>query len=228
MKQIILIILFFSFLSAPAALAHQPRIIGQATRIIVVEPEVSKAYYGELKGEPAIYEIMVADPFHLYVNILVPDIAGVKKDISAEIKKDGEELAALDGAQFDWQEFYEPFGGDNYFSGPEFNQEVGAGEYIITVFSPANRGKYALAIGQLEEFPPKEILKTILVLPTLKKDFFAKSALTAYFNLSGLFLLAIIALVVAVIFIFFWIKRRKRKKSWLKREKGKEQYKNFK
>ena len=67
-----LILLFLLIVSTPV-LAHQPRITERAITS-VVDPEVSKAYYAELSGEPHIYTINATGSFNLYVNILVPDI----------------------------------------------------------------------------------------------------------------------------------------------------------
>jgi hypothetical protein len=58
--------------------AHQPRIT-QSRLTEVQNPEISKAYYGQLTGEPDIYVIKSAEALNLYVNVLVPDIAGQKK-----------------------------------------------------------------------------------------------------------------------------------------------------
>jgi len=71
-------------LLALPAYSHQPRLV-ESSRITVVDPEISKAYYGKLAGEPHIYRIESPQPFALYVNILVPDIPGQDKDVSAAI-----------------------------------------------------------------------------------------------------------------------------------------------
>jgi hypothetical protein len=52
---------------------------------------------------------------------------------------------------------------------------VGPGVYRIQVSNVENRGKYVLAVGELEKFPPKVILRTLITLPKLKRDFFGKS-----------------------------------------------------
>jgi hypothetical protein len=71
------------------ASAHQP-IIMTGEDVAVTEPEISKAYYATLSGEPHIYRISETRPFELYVNVLVPDIGGQKKDVSAAIIKNGD------------------------------------------------------------------------------------------------------------------------------------------
>jgi hypothetical protein len=53
----------------------------------------------------------------LYVNILVPDINGQKKDVSATVYKNGDyanPIATLGGANAPWEYMFEPFGYDAY------------------------------------------------------------------------------------------------------------------
>lgn len=167
------------FLLPSLATAHQPRIT-QSRLTQVPNPEISKAYYGELKGEPDDYVIEASKPFNLYVNVLVPDIAGQKKDVSATIIKDGNNnkpLAVLDGMHFEWKKFYEPFGADTYWMGPEYKARAEAGIYEIRVSSPNNNSKYSLAIGETEAFDGKEGVNALRVIPKLKKNFFNESPL---------------------------------------------------
>jgi len=152
----------------------------------------------------------------------LPDI---NKDINVLIYKESGSgnlpISLLDGANFNWTDFYEPFGGDNYYMGPEFEKDVESGKYLILVIAscrpglvdPAssqclNRGKYSLAIGRQEKFPPKEILNTIFLLPQLKKDFFNKSPFTAYFNYIGIFLIAVIIIITILLFIIIRLAKK--------------------
>ncbi len=174
-----LLALFVSlFTLAPSlASAHQPRIT-ESRLTQVPNPEISKAYYGELTGEPDVYVIKTSEPFDFYVNVLVPDIAGQKKDVSAVVIKDGnveKPLAVLDGIPFEWKKFYEPFGADSYWQGPEYKARADAGIYEIRVTSPNDDSKYSLAIGEIEKFDGKEGLGALTIIPELKKDFFDKS-----------------------------------------------------
>jgi hypothetical protein len=210
-------VLLFSFLSILfipiLVLAHQPR-LAESNFIEVQNPEISQAFYGELRGEPVYYKIESSEPFNLYVGILVPDVPNIDKDVSAEIyiEKDGQKelLALLDGLNHDWPAYYEEFAGDDYFWGPEFEaqnadgftpkgRKVEAGVYLVKVFSPDNQGKYVFVVGEKEEFPAGEIINTIKVLPKLKSDFFGKSAWSAFFNRIGLFLIIPLAIIVAVL-----------------------------
>jgi hypothetical protein len=195
-----------AFILTGTAYAHQPRLVDARPSIEVRNPKISQAFYARLAGNPQSYYIRSDVPLRLYVNLLVPDIAGIDTDYEAVISREtgsGEEvLARLDGKAYEWRPFFEPFGGDHYLLGPEHDGQVPAGTYIVTVSSPDNAGKYALAIGKIEKFPPKEMARTIVALPQLKK-YFGKSPWTAYFNLSGAFLLVAVGAVVGLAALFF-------------------------
>jgi hypothetical protein len=205
-KRPVIAIPALAFLLAGTAYAHQPRLVDDRPSIEVKNPEISQAFYARLAGNPQSYYIRSDVPLRLYVNLLVPDIAGIDTDYEAVVSREtgsGEEvLARLDGKAYEWRPFFEPFGGDHYLLGPEYDGQMPAGTYIVTVSSPDNAGKYALAIGKIEKFPPKEMARTIVALPQLKK-YFGKSPWTAYFNLSGLFLLAAVGAVVGLAALFF-------------------------
>jgi hypothetical protein len=200
----------FCLLFSAVAYAHQPRIVSQQLTI-VENPEVSQAFYGELKGVPASFRISSDQPFQLYVQLLVPDIPGVSKDISAEVSSEKVSYK-LDGTGYNWTSFYEEFAGDYYYGGPELNVSAEAGDYDIVVYSKDNEGKYVFVVGQKEEFPLKETINTIFVLPKIKQDFFGKPAYTAFFNMIGLFIFgSVILAAVAIIAAIFLIRRYRRK-----------------
>jgi len=198
-------LLFFLFLSG-AAFAHQPRFVGYTDTIEVSKPEISQAFYAELCGRPQTYVIRSEVSLRLYVNILVPDIRGIETDYEAVISRSteaGDEiLARLDGLSYDWRPFFEPFGGDRYKLGPEYDEDAPAGTYTVVVSSPDNHGKYALAVGKVEKFPPGEMIRTIGALPKLK-SYFGKSPLTAFFNLSGAFLVLVAGAAVGLGVLIF-------------------------
>lgn len=175
------LIVYSIFLLIPIiTLAHQPRLT-QNRETFVLDPEISKAYYGGLIGEPDNYIIDSEKPFTLYVNVLVPAIPGQRKDISAVIIKNGNTdnpLAKLAGDSFTWTTFYEPFGASTYWMGPEYQANVEAGRYEIQVFSPENNSKYSLAIGKIEAFDGKEGLHALTIIPELKKHFFNESPIS--------------------------------------------------
>lgn len=241
-KGVFLAVSVCLLLVAGTAWCHQPRIVQGEDITLVENPEVSQAFYGELKGEPASYQIASEDPFKLYVGILVPDLESIGKDVSVEITREQaypEEAAkqeleeeemhvVLDGMEYEWTRWYEPFGGDWYWEGPELRSNppeeelpegvvVEGGVYTLKVFSSDNEGKYVLAVGEREEFPRGEMVQTLFVLPKLKAEFFERSPWSAYYNLVGLFLLIGIGILVGIIVAIVLIIKRALRRSRLKR-----------
>lgn len=199
---ITLTILLAVFLLPTTTSAHQPRIV-KANPTIVMLPEVSKAYYGTLDGEPAVFTIESEKPFALYIGVLVPDIAGQKKDVSAVILKNGKQLAVLDSTNFQWKTFSEEFGHDTYWQGPEYKAQADAGTYEIRVTSSNNDSKYSLAVGEIEAFDFKEGMNALTLIPKLKKDFFNKSPIDFILSPFGWGLI-VIMFVLAFIFGFIY------------------------
>jgi hypothetical protein len=166
---------------APLASPHNPVIVksrsSEEQPVLIERPEVSYAYYGLMTGSPHFYLIKAARPFNLYVNILAPDLEPnlppvLRHDLSFEIIRDGARLAAASGRDSDWRRFYEPFGRDHYYLGPEFEQTAQPGTYIIKVFNSANRGKYALAVGRKERFTPWGLIGAFFKARSLDRWFF--------------------------------------------------------
>lgn len=222
-------LIIFSCIFIPAAQAHQPRIVGPSAEITNIHnPEISQAFYGQLKGEPALFQVQSDQWFNLYVGILVPDVADVDKDVSVLVSRKTEqgeqEMFLLDGQNYNWQLFYEEFGGDHYFQGPELRAfdspddlphgtRVSEGTYIIKVYSSDNQGKYVLVVGEKEEFPPAEIINTIITLPQLKMNFFDKSPFAVYNSLIGVYLFIPLTAVVFLIALVVWLVIKKRFKN---------------
>ena len=178
----------FTLLFPALVLAHQPRLT-EEVQTVVTDPEISKAYYGELEGSPHEYAISSDKDFTLYVNILTPDIQGQQKDISAVIIKDNDSenpLTTLNGTDFKWTQFFEPFGHDSYWKGPEFKIPAEPGDYKILVSSTNNNSKYSLAIGEIESFDLKETVNAITLIPKIKSDFFEESPAGFIFSPFGL------------------------------------------
>jgi len=198
-KSIIVLLAFIPLLAS----AHQPRIVKESPTV-VTSPVISKAYYGTLGGAPAVYTITSDKAFALYVGVLVPDISGQKKDVSATISKDGEQLALLDSTNFEWKKFFEPFGHDTYFQGPEYRAQADAGTYEIRVTSAQNDSKYSLAVGEIEAFDFKEGMNALTLIPQLKKDFFNKSPVDFIFSPFGW---GLILIMFALAFIFGFVYR---------------------
>ncbi len=207
-----LILLFILFLSICAVSAHQPRLeLGvnstMTNPIVVQNPEISQAFYGNLKGQPDYYKITSDKTFDLYVNILVPQSPGISSDfVFANITdSSGKTIAMLGGNQSDWTPMFEEFGGDYYLQGPSFDQNVSAGTYYVKIFNANNTGKYSLAIGSIEAFPPDESLKSLISIPLLKEQIFGKPVTTLFFEFLGI----ILALgTIMVLFVMTFMARK--------------------
>ena len=147
--------------------AHQPKLINYSPTIdnphVVIFPEISKAYYSKLTGQPHYYVINSEDDFLFYTSILSPKINEEPSRFSLEVL-DGDQniVYKVDGLDFEWTAWYEPYARDWYWKGPEIGVESGkefqtsftidAGTYYIKVFNESNTGHYSLAVGEAEFF----------------------------------------------------------------------------
>jgi len=211
------IFLIAVFISMQFICAHQPRLIYDKTSPVyeqVYNPEISQAFYGELKGNPDYYFINSTKGFDLYINILAPDIAGARTDFSVKIFSVMENFT-LNNSQ-EWKSFYEEFGGDRYLMGPEFERNVTSGIYLIEVSNLNNSGEYSLAIGKIESFPLNEALKSIYSIIRLKHDFFKKNYFAFFEGIIGkgvgLLFLVLITIILGVLLVLKKIRNRKKKK----------------
>jgi len=213
--------IFFIFTSffATSVSAHQPIIVTK-TQAPIMDPEVSRAFYDSLQNKSETYTITSTQPFTLYVNLLVPQ-SNPKGKFSATIYEGADKkniLKTLDGETIVWQGFFEPFGNDYYLKGPEYRKNVPAGTYQIEVFSQTNRGKYVLAIGEKEIFTPKDILRSMDVIPKLKANFFYSSPFTFLLTIfGGGYVLMLFVLSFIFGFIYRWILKQFRSKILRKR-----------
>ncbi|MGB9937502.1 MAG: hypothetical protein ACPK7O_07255 [Methanobacterium sp.] len=213
LKYIILLLVLFLLICTVAA--HQPRVdVGTNTSvtnpIIVENPEISQAFYGNLKGTPDYYQITSDKPFELYLNILVPASRGLGGTLPSVQATDssGKVVMTLNGTTSTWTPYFEEFGGDYYLKGPEATKNVPAGTYNIKIFNAENQGKYSLAIGKIEAFPADESFKAIINLPILKEQFFGKPVTVLFLEFLGI----ILALgTTMVLFIMFILSRKSRK-----------------
>ena len=181
----------------PMASAHQPKLVmgwnihSEQNALLVPEPEISKAYYGELTGKPDYYKIVLDKQTPVYLGILSPYAPEARTDFTVELYdyKDNYSMTKvilLEGGQ--WKPMYEPFGGDWYLQGPEAKENLTNVTYYIKVSSPSNQGKYSLAIGDVESFPPAEAVNAYITLPMLKQFFFGKHVLYNFIHFLGIIL----------------------------------------
>ncbi len=184
MKRLILILLII--LSSFLVVAHQPKVADGGTiddPIIIEDPIISKAYYGELNGEEEYYLIDSNEEVPIYLNVLIPGDV-LTHTVSAELINEGVMIESLDGENSEWKVFYERYGGDYYMMGPELGKNhksskvYPAGKYYVRVFNENNEGKYVLAVGEIESFPVKEIVSSFFIVPWLKSNYFGDLHLT--------------------------------------------------
>ncbi|MFA6190168.1 MAG: Type 1 glutamine amidotransferase-like domain-containing protein [Candidatus Staskawiczbacteria bacterium] len=202
-----LVIFLFSlscFFVPSFVLAHQPAIIyTQAGDIQIKNPELSQAFYDELRGVSRDYFIDSDKDFVLYINLLVPAHSNIDGRYSVDVfSAQGEKIYSLDGSKFDWQQFYEEFSRDYYFKGPELEENVLAGKYKITVYSSDNLGKYVLTVGKTESFDVQSILNIYWQLPLLKVVFFKTSVLQFFltpFGIAGVGVVGALLIIIALI-----------------------------
>lgn len=197
----------------PFVFAHQPVLVMDQTgyingSFVINNPEISRAFYGELNGKPDFYIIDSNTNFNLYLQILSPYPDG-KQDFSVAVYRNKTLYALIDGdSHFTWSKFYESFTGDNYWQGPESERQVSAGRYLIIVYNPENIGKYSLVVGNVESFPFNEQMKALVCVFRLKHDFFDKSYLAIFQGVMGKILLLLIAiLIVLILLIIFFIRK---------------------
>ena len=183
-----LIRLFLSFtvmLASWSVEAHQPVLNSESRHnanspYIVEEPEISKAIFSELKGEPHYYRIDSNSRFEFYAGITVPKIDNcpISKKFSFEVlDADFGLIERKNGENFNWWPWYEKHGEKWYWIGPEIgekfksNREYNKGTYYIRVYNQTNTGQYVLAVGDIESFPISVIIKMLFTLPSINSAF---------------------------------------------------------
>lgn len=185
MKRFLLVFVLSSMVSffiAADVFAHQPRYVRDDQLVIIKNPAVSQAFYGQLRDRPAYYLIDLKEARDLYFQILAPALPGVAKDKTVTVEyapalgQPAAGFAKIDPDSAVWKNFYEEYGGDNYLEGPSVKKPGEPGYYFIKVTSPDNAGKYVLVVGEKEEFPALEMAKALITMPRLKINFFHKSA----------------------------------------------------
>ena len=164
-------ILLLVFVIPSTALAHVP-ILNTQPKVIekpypIDDAEHSKAIYAILDGDADYYRIQEAKPFKFYVGITAAKLNGcnLRETFSyAVLDSNMNIIDRRDGRAFTWWPWYEKFGKQWYWVGPEIGKDFTstitypAGTYFIKVFNTNNRGKYVLAIGDVERFGLAEIL----------------------------------------------------------------------
>jgi len=171
------------------AAAHQPilAISDPHTKdnpFLVEKPEISKAIYTRLSGQPHYYQIDSSQPFDFYSGITKPklDDCEVGKTFSLELLDDTFTILAIaDGSKYNWRPWFEEFGRKWYWVGPEIGDafrstmRLEAGTYYIRVYNSANQGNYVLATGDVESFPIGVITRMMRDLPKINRIFWSQA-----------------------------------------------------
>ena len=163
----IILIIFIYIFNFSNLLAHQPKLIYDSPSIknpkIVNDPEISKAFYGKLSGDPHYYVIDSDQDFMFYAGILTPKINNKYNWISIMVfDSNNKKIFEADGKSFHWESWYEPYARDYYWKGPEIGLptdsefktsfKIDSGKYFIKIYNDNNIGHYSLAIGEKEFF----------------------------------------------------------------------------
>ncbi|MFL2739577.1 MAG: hypothetical protein ACJ0DG_04610 [bacterium] len=164
--------------------AHQPVLNTENRTVkspyIIEEPEISKAIFSELMGEPHYYRIDSDSRFKFYVGITAPKIDNcpISKKFSFEVlDKNFELIERKDGENFNWWPWYEKHGEKWYWIGPEIGQEFKSnrfyneGTYYIRVYNKTNTGQYVLAVGDEESFPISVIIRMLFTMSKINSKF---------------------------------------------------------
>jgi hypothetical protein len=152
-------------LLATPALAHSP-VLNLADKpkdapFVIDEPEHSKAIFSELTGAAQYYQITSTEEFDFYVGLTAAkrDDCPLAQTFSFRVlDADFKEIDGRDGSKMEWVPWYEEFGKNWYWVGPEIgkafahDRTYAAGTYYVEVFNKANTGEYVLAVGDQERF----------------------------------------------------------------------------
>ncbi|MDC3315239.1 hypothetical protein OAV81_00660 [Candidatus Thioglobus sp.] len=183
MKQLIISFLFiFSFTQA---YAHKPVLNENSTYPAdapyeIEEPEISKAIYSTLTGDPHYYRIQSDVDFDFYAGILAAKIGecALESKFSFEVlDAEFHNIDVADGENFKWTPWYEEYGKQWYWNGPEIGKNFlsdriyKAGTYYIKVFNNTNTGQYIIAVGDIEKFSFTDIIGLIFSLGDIEDEF---------------------------------------------------------
>ena len=179
------ILVFITVIFASIANAHQPILNGEGltspeTAYVIDKPEISKAIFSQLNGMPQYYRIDSETDFAFYVGLTQPKrgTCPIASTFSFDVLDSNlHVIDGRDGESFEWWGWYEEYGKDWYWVGPEVGKEFKsdriykAGTYYVRVFNNDNQGQYVLAVGDIEKFTLPVIARTILTMPKINSKF---------------------------------------------------------
>ena len=187
MKYYFTILLISMFISQ--AFAHKPVLNENSTYppdapYEIEEPEISKAIYSTLTGEPHYYRIKSDVDFDFYAGILAAKIGdcSLESKFSFEVlDSDFHKIDFADGEKFEWTPWYEEYGKQWYWNGPEVGKNFlsdrvyDAGTYYIKVFNNSNTGQYIMAVGDIEKFSFTDIVGLLFSMGDIEDEYWYPS-----------------------------------------------------
>ena len=97
----------------------------------IEDPEISKAIYSTLIGDPHFYQIQSEIDFDFYAGILAAKIGEcpLNSKFSFEVlDSDFHKIYLADGENFEWTPWYEEYGKQWYWNGPEIGKDFYSNE----------------------------------------------------------------------------------------------------
>ena len=187
MRQYLTILIISMFISQ--AFAHKPVLNENSTYppnapYEIEEPEISKAIYSTLTGEPHYYRIKSDIDFDFYAGILAAKIGdcALESKFSFEVlDSDFHKIDFADGENFEWIPWYEEYGKQWYWNGPEVGKNFlsdrvyDAGTYYIKVFNNSNTGQYIMAVGDIEKFSFTDIVGLLFSMGDIEDEYWDPS-----------------------------------------------------
>ena len=187
MRQLLTLLFLLTFISQ--AFAHKPVLNESSTYPAdapyeIEEPEISKAIYSTLTGDPHYYRIQSDIHFDFYAGILAAKIGECKLEskFSFEVlDSDFHSIDLADGENFEWTPWYEEYGKQWYWNGPEIGKNFlsdrvyEAGTYYIKVFNNSNTGQYIVAVGDIEKFSFTDIVGLIFSMGDIEDEYWDPS-----------------------------------------------------
>ena len=153
----------------------------------IEDPEISKAIYSTLSGNPHYYRIQSEVNFDFYAGILAAKIGkcALESKFSFEVlDSEFHRIDLADGENFEWTPWYEEYGKQWYWNGPEIGKNFlsdriyKAGTYYIKVFNETNTGQYIMAVGDIEKFSFTDIVGLLFSMGDIENEFWDPSLCT--------------------------------------------------
>jgi len=154
----------------------------------IENPEISKAIYSTLSGNPHYYRIQSDVNFDFYAGILAAKIGecALESKFSFEVlDSEFHRIDLADGENFEWIPWYEEYGKQWYWNGPEIGKNFlsdrvyKAGTYYIKVFNDTNTGQYIMAVGDIEKFSFTDIVGLLFSMGDIENEFWDPSLCTS-------------------------------------------------